>query len=63
MKAAVVALGKIGLPLAVQMARMGVETVGSDISAAVVELVNQGIPPFPGEAEMYASVSKERGLV
>jgi nucleotide sugar dehydrogenase len=50
MKAAVVALGKIGLPLAVQMARMGVETVGSDISAAVVELVNQGIPPFPGEA-------------
>lgn len=49
MRAAVIALGKIGLPLAVQIARMGVRTVGSDISAAVVDLVNQGIPPFPGE--------------
>ena len=50
MRAAVIALGKIGLPLAVQMAHMSVDTVGSDISAEVVELVNKGVPPFPGEA-------------
>lgn len=58
MNGAVVALGKIGLPLAVQMARMGVETVGSDISASVVELVNQGIPPFPGEAGLAEALSE-----
>lgn len=50
MKAAVVALGKIGLPLAVQFARSGVRTFGSDINAAAVELIHRGIPPFPGEA-------------
>jgi nucleotide sugar dehydrogenase len=46
----VVALGKIGLPLAVQYASKGHEVVGVDISARVVELVNAGAEPFPGEA-------------
>ena len=58
MKAAVVALGKIGLPLAVQMARRGVETVGSDISASVVDLVNRGIPPFPGETDLAEGLAE-----
>ena len=48
----VVALGKIGLPLAVQFARSGHSVVGADISAATVDLVNAGVAPFPGEANL-----------
>jgi nucleotide sugar dehydrogenase len=49
MRAVVVALGKIGLPIAAQIARAGHEVVGTDIDPRVVELVNAGRPPFPGE--------------
>lgn len=52
MKAAVVALGKIGLPLAVQIARSGVDVVGVDVNETVVELVNSGTEPFPGEEHL-----------
>jgi UDP-N-acetyl-D-mannosaminuronic acid dehydrogenase len=52
MKAVVVALGKIGLPLAAQIARKGHEVVGCDIDERVVELVGRGEPPFPGEADL-----------
>lgn len=45
----VVALGKIGLPLAVQFARAGHTVLGSDINSATVDSVNRGIVPFPGE--------------
>ncbi len=45
----VVGLGKIGLPLAVQIAGKGRRVVGADINLAVVNLVNSGMPPFPGE--------------
>nr|WP_245988146.1 hypothetical protein [[Pseudopropionibacterium] massiliense] len=38
MRIAVVALGKIGLPLAVQFAGMGHEVVGVDVQQAVVEV-------------------------
>ncbi len=50
MKVCVVALGKIGLPLAVQFASRGMSVVGADISAETVALVNEGKVPFPGEA-------------
>ena len=50
MQAVVVALGKIGLPLAVQIARAGHEVVGCDIDERVVDQVNAGRAPFPGEA-------------
>ena len=59
MQAVVVALGKIGLPLAVQIARNGHSVVGCDINPEFVELVNQAQPPFPGEeglAEALAEV-------
>ena len=49
MKAVVVALGKVGLPLAAQIARAGHEVVGCDVDERVVELVNAGTPPFPNE--------------
>jgi UDP-N-acetyl-D-mannosaminuronic acid dehydrogenase len=59
MRAVVVALGKVGLPIAAQIARAGHEVVGCDIDPRVVELVNRGEPPFPGEdglAEALAEV-------
>jgi UDP-N-acetyl-D-mannosaminuronic acid dehydrogenase len=49
MRAVVVALGKVGLPLAAQLASAGHEVIGCDIDARVVELVNAGRAPFPGE--------------
>jgi len=49
MRAVVVALGKIGLPLAVQIANAGHEVVGCDIDERVVELVRAGRVPFPNE--------------
>jgi nucleotide sugar dehydrogenase len=54
MKVCVVALGKIGLPLAVQFAMSGHTVVGADISASTVDLVNDGVPPFPGETGLDA---------
>lgn len=49
MQICVVALGKIGLPLAVQFADAGHTVVGADIDERVVGLVNDGVEPFPGE--------------
>jgi UDP-N-acetyl-D-mannosaminuronic acid dehydrogenase len=49
MRAVVVALGKIGLPLAVQIANAGHDVVGCDIDERVVELVRAGTVPFPNE--------------
>jgi nucleotide sugar dehydrogenase len=50
MKIAVVALGKIGLPLAVQFAKKGHEVIGCDVNPNTVDLINAGLEPFPGEA-------------
>ena len=61
MKAVVVALGKVGLPLAAQIARAGHEVVGCDIDRVTVDLVNAAQPPFPGEeglADALAEVVK-----
>ncbi|SEB36762.1 nucleotide sugar dehydrogenase [Paramicrobacterium humi] len=52
MRIAVVALGKIGLPLAVQFADAGHDVVGVDVNRSVVDLVNAGREPFPGEAHL-----------
>ena len=46
------ALGKIGLPLAVQFAAKGHDVVGVDVDARVVDLVNRGVEPFPGEHDL-----------
>lgn len=58
MKTAVVALGKIGLPLAVQFADAGHEVVGVDVNARQVELINQATEPFPGEAHLQEKLSE-----
>jgi UDP-N-acetyl-D-glucosamine dehydrogenase len=49
LRAVVVALGKIGLPLAAQIARAGHEVIGCDIDEVTVDLINAAQPPFPGE--------------
>ncbi len=58
MKIAVIALGKIGLPLAVQFAAKGHEVVGVDVNATVVDLVNRAVEPFPGEAHLQDKLSE-----
>jgi UDP-N-acetyl-D-mannosaminuronic acid dehydrogenase len=58
MNAVVVALGKIGLPLAVQIARAGHEVVGCDIDPRVCEDVNAGRAPFPGEAGLDEALAE-----
>ncbi len=49
MRVVVVALGKVGLPLAVKAALAGHRVVGCDTDARTVELVNAAREPFPGE--------------
>jgi nucleotide sugar dehydrogenase len=57
-KIAVLALGKIGLPLAVQFADRGHDVVGVDVNRALVDTVNAGIEPFPGEAHLAEKMSR-----
>jgi nucleotide sugar dehydrogenase len=49
LRAVVVALGKIGLPIAAQIARAGHEVIGCDVDKVTVDLINAAQPPFPGE--------------
>lgn len=58
MRIAVIALGKIGLPLAVQFADRGHDVVGVDVNRAVVDLVNAGSEPFPGEEHLQEKLSE-----
>jgi nucleotide sugar dehydrogenase len=57
MRIAVVALGKIGLPLAVQFAEKGHSVMGCDVNQHTVDLVNQGIEPFPGETYLQEKLT------
>ena len=57
MKIAVIALGKIGLPLAVQFASKGHDVVGVDVNAETVAIVNAGREPFPGETDLAAKLA------
>jgi nucleotide sugar dehydrogenase len=41
-KVSVIGLGRIGLPTAVAMARVGLKTIGVDINKNIIEFVNQG---------------------
>lgn len=56
MKIAVIGLGKIGLPLAVQYASKGYATVGLDVNHETVDLINKGREPFPEEAELQVQL-------
>jgi nucleotide sugar dehydrogenase len=65
MNICVVALGKIGLPLAVQFASKGHRVLGADTSKRVVDLVNEGAAPFPGETDLDVKLKAavEAGLL
>ncbi|MDT0156761.1 nucleotide sugar dehydrogenase [Microbacterium sp. ARD32] len=52
MRIAVVALGKIGLPLAVQFASSGHDVIGVDVNQKAVDSINAAVEPFPGEAQL-----------
>ncbi|MDO5024988.1 MAG: nucleotide sugar dehydrogenase [Trueperella sp.] len=58
MRIAVVAMGKIGLPLAVQFASSGHEVVGVDVNQKTVDLINAATEPFPGEARLQEKLSE-----
>ena len=57
MKIAVIALGKIGLPLAVQFASKGHEVIGVDVNEETVATVNAGREPFPGESDLATKLA------
>ncbi|MBS1869861.1 MAG: nucleotide sugar dehydrogenase [Actinobacteria bacterium] len=61
MRVVVVALGKIGLPLAAHVARAGHTVVGCDVDARTCELVNAAQAPFPGEAGLEEALAEVVG--
>ena len=65
MKITVVAMGKIGLPLAVQFASKGHTVFGADVNEETVRLVNAGIEPFPGETDLDTKLAEvvSKGLL
>lgn len=58
-KIAVVATGKIGLPLATQYASMGHQVVGVDVNQALVDCINRGEEPFPGEFGLAEKLAEQ----
>jgi nucleotide sugar dehydrogenase len=65
MKITVVAMGKIGLPLAVQFASKGHKVFGADVNEETVRLVNAGTEPFPGETDLDTKLAEvvSKGLL
>jgi nucleotide sugar dehydrogenase len=57
-KVSVVALGKIGLPLALQIAKENHYVFGCDTNTSTVNDVNDGTPPFPGEQDLADRLTK-----
>jgi nucleotide sugar dehydrogenase len=57
-KITVVAMGKIGLPLAVQFASKGHKVIGTDVNEDTVNKINSKIEPFPGEAFLQEKLVK-----
>lgn len=62
---AVVGLGKIGLPLAVQYASCGWRVLGCDVNPSVVDEINQGRTHIREESELESLVPRlvEQGLL
>src|SRR6266566_2546615 len=62
---AVIGLGKIGLPLAVQYAQHGYRVIGCDINLKVVEMINAGQSHVQEEPELDSDIARlvEEGLL
>lgn len=52
MRITVIGMGKIGLPLAVNFALQNNKVTGLDLQQKVVDQINLGVEPFPGEANL-----------
>jgi nucleotide sugar dehydrogenase len=66
MKVTVIGMGKIGLPLAVNFARNGACVIGLDLQKIVVDQINSGTEPFPGEKDLDSYLKEcvvDRSLV
>ena len=66
LKIGVVGIGRIGLPTALYFANSGFETIGIDINAELVTMVNSGDYPLkdePGFAEIFENVHNQKKLV
>ena len=61
MKIAVVAMGKIGLPLAVQFAEKGHDVIGVDVQQRVVDEINKG-NELPGHPRRRRDSSRRPAL-
>src|SRR2546430_6893086 len=55
---AVIGLGKIGLPLAVQYAQHGYRVIGCDINLKMVEMLNAGQSHVQEEAELDSDIAR-----
>lgn len=62
---AVIGLGKVGLPLAVQYASHGARVIGCDINESVVAAVNRGVSPIVGEVDLAdrLAVAHREGVI
>ncbi|MBI5223430.1 nucleotide sugar dehydrogenase [Candidatus Micrarchaeota archaeon] len=61
MKACVIGIGRVGLPLAIYFASKGIPTYGIDIDAKKIDLINGGKMPFKEEgaqAELQKVINK-----
>ena len=54
---AVVGMGKIGLPLAIQFAQQGRRVIGCDVNPKVVEMINSGQSHVQEEPELASAVA------
>jgi len=53
----VVGIGKIGLPIALQITSKGHSVVGADINKSLIDIVLAGREPFPGEAQLVEKLN------
>ena len=64
-KVCVIGIGRIGLPTALSFANAGLETIGVDINAELVKMVNSGNYPLkdePGFDKIFDDVFKNKKL-
>lgn len=64
MNVSVIGAGKMGLPLACQLAARGATVIACDVNPAIVEAINQGCMPFaePGVAGLLTEAHKSGSI-
>jgi len=58
LRIAVIGLGKMGLPFAVQCASKEHTVVGCDVNETTVRLINEGTEPFQGERDLQGQLTR-----